>query len=222
MADLSNKQLKDVNLKDLGLNKIPVDQRRGTKKDIAEFLINEIARFTADTKSPVQGESWKSTLDSSTPGGKRYIKEKGTNKANMRLDGDLMESLGWRSTADGVAVGIMDPALRPHADGHNHHTAASVRATPPRRRFIPGNDQQFRSTIISQVRDIIDLHADFIDPGLIVPTRRTPEVEAIEVQQVISRGFFKTGQTVAKKTQVTIKSLSNDRGVDALIRILNE
>lgn len=143
----------------LDLNRIPEEDIKAAKKEVGDYLIEEILRNVGDGKSPVRGENW-------TKLSKDYADEfKGGNRTpTMQLYGDLLDSL--KSTGDGLAqnklkVGhFSDSGQAPKADGHNQHSfeaklwAASKEF--PKRRYIPEADQNFNVKIMAGVKDILD------------------------------------------------------------------
>ncbi len=147
MADFEDLQQKEVVL---DLDGIPKESQREAKEAVGLFLVDAIASSVADGKSPVSGEGSFKKLT------KKYAdKEKGGNtNPNLELERDMLSSLGFKITSDGVAVGIMEASQREKADGHNQ---LSGRETPlPRRRFIPSSSQNFKGDIMEGVQSILD------------------------------------------------------------------
>jgi len=148
MADFEELQQKEIVL---DMSNVPRDQRSDLKDEVGQFVVDSILEKLSSGKSPVEGESFQK-LD------KDYAsKFKGGNRTpNLELDGDLLESLGFRNTRDGVAVGILSASQRPKADGHNNFSGDSKL---PTRRFIPGSDQSFKKEIESGIQNIVDKYA---------------------------------------------------------------
>lgn len=146
MADFEELQQKEIRL---DLDGIPSDKQKEAKEAVGLFLVDAIASKVADGQSPVSGERAFKKLS------KKYAdKEKGGNtNPNLELEGDMLGALGFKTTGDGVAVGIMEASQREKADGHNQ---LSGRDTPlPRRRFIPASNQSFKSDIMEGVDAIL-------------------------------------------------------------------
>lgn len=128
---------------------MPRNQRAETKALVGDFVVNEILRFVGSGKSPVKGE--KSTFPRLT---KEYAQDKkgGNTTANLDLMGDMLDSLTFKNTRNGIEVGIFQGSEVPKADGHNNFSGESKL---PRRRFIPSEDQGFRQRIERGIKDIV-------------------------------------------------------------------
>jgi hypothetical protein len=143
----------------LDLNRIPDEDIKAAKKEVGDYLIEEILRNVGDGKSPVRGENW-SKLN------KDYADEfKGGNRTpTMQLYGDLLDSLRANTenlAQDKIKVGhFSDSGQAPKADGHNQHSfEAKLWASSkefPKRRYIPEADQNFNVKIMAGVKDILD------------------------------------------------------------------
>lgn len=145
MADFEDLQQKEI---ELDLENVPKDQRSALKEEVGQFVVDSILEKLASGQSPVSGVKFKA-LD------KKYAdKMKGGNRTpNLELEGDLLAALSFKNTRNGIAVGIMDGSQRPKADGHNNFSGDSKL---PLRRFIPGEDQKFKTDIQSGIKDIIE------------------------------------------------------------------
>ncbi len=118
---------------------------------VGDYLVEQILDSVGSQKSPVQGEGW-APLSKDY---KEYKKEQGANPvANMELKGDMLNSLTFKPTDNGVEVGFFDEQAW-KADGHNHFSAASERSFAPKRRFLPDEGQNFKADIQRGVDAII-------------------------------------------------------------------
>ena len=81
-------------------------------------------------------------------------KKGGSSKADMKLLGDMLNSLKFKQRADGIEVGIFNAKQATKADGHNNHTGHS--SLPPRK-FIPSNEleENFRPGINKAIVEMI-------------------------------------------------------------------
>jgi len=143
----------------LNLSDIPKSQQAQAKKDVGEFIINEILRYTAKGESPVSGEGRFKTLD------KDYAKEqKGGNRTpNLRLEGDLLEALDSRNNSGNqITIGIMKDSQMGKADGHCNFSGESKL---PKRRFIPEEKQTFKQPIMRGIKEILDGYRE-TGPGI--------------------------------------------------------
>lgn len=129
----------------LNLSKVPTSQRTAVKNEVGEFIVDQILRSVSNATSPVEGKGAFKSLS------KEYAdNEKGGNrKANLELDGDMLDSLEFRTTISGVEVGIFDGDETPKA--FNHNTGDTL----PKRQFIPDISESFNSSIQAGVNRII-------------------------------------------------------------------
>jgi hypothetical protein len=132
----------------LDLSEVPRGSRTKVKKDIGEFIVNEILLSVSDEKSPVEGGKYTKGLS------EEYRKVKGSNKANLELEGDLLDSLTFELNDKGLEIGIFDKSQTGKADGHNQ--IHDKHKTLPERRFIPDEKQTFKKNIMNGVKQIIN------------------------------------------------------------------
>lgn len=118
------------------------------KREVGDYLVEQINSYLSDSKSPVSGES--------IPGLSREYKKKKTaeglpGKPNLEFSGSLRDSIDYRSTADGIKIGVFGKDA-PKADGHNDFSGDSKL---PRRRFLPAEGQSFKGEIKKEAERII-------------------------------------------------------------------
>jgi hypothetical protein len=191
----------------LDLSRIPSDKIADAKKEVGDYLIEEILRHVGDGKSPVQGERWKSLS-------KEYADEnKGGNRTpTMQLYGDLLDSLKAEDVGrDAIKIGHFGRQA-PKADGHNQHSVeAKLWATSrefPKRRYIPEGSQKFKSNIERGINDILDGYRESED----VIARRE-RIEAGNISEA-SEGI---GEITADRISVGINDFFSDDVIEALI-----
>lgn len=167
MADYENLQQKLV---ELDLEDIPKDKIQEAKTAVGGFLVDAILSTVAEGRSPVYGDKFQ-TLN------KDYAdKQKDGNRLpNLELEGDLLSSIGFKTTKDGVVVGVMDASQRPKADGHNNFSGESKL---PLRRFIPAENEQFDSAIQNTIEEILD---EYRVRPVEITERETTEGEPLSV-----------------------------------------
>ena len=132
----------------LGLEDIPVGNLQAAKQEVGEYLVNETIRYMEEGRSPVAGEAPWPKLD------KVYATEEhnGDRTPTLNATGRLRESLQFRSTDDGVEIGIFHKSQQAKADGHNNFSGKSHL---PQRRFVPSSRQNYRSEIMANVDRIL-------------------------------------------------------------------
>lgn len=122
------------------------------KKEIAEFVLDQVLNNVGHGKSPVKGEAWKKSL---SPNYKK-VKSKlsSSSIANMELTGSMLDRLEVKQIKDGDLELRIVGREADKADGHCQLSGRKSRL--PKRRFIPSQNQTFKNEIISGIKDIID------------------------------------------------------------------
>lgn len=192
----------------LDLSRIPTDKIDDAKKEVGDYLIEEILRYVGDGKSPVQGERW-------TKLSKEYADEfKGGNRTpTMQLYGDLLDSLkaDIKAAPDAIKIGHFGEEA-PKADGHNQHSVeAKIWATAkdfPKRRYIPEDSQDFNGKIKNGINEILNGYRESED----VISRR-------ERAGTISESFDGIGDVTEETISVGINDLFSD---DVITSLINE
>jgi hypothetical protein len=148
-----------LDLDEYGLNDVPEEFRGEAKREVADYLKNEVLRFLDRGTSPVAGEGRFKILDT------KYAKREkgGVKTSNLELEGDLKDSLIVEpSTGSFIKFGH-EGSQTEKADGHNQISsraqrwAASFDGAPfPKRRYIPDSGQRFTDSITSEVKKIIN------------------------------------------------------------------
>lgn len=135
---------------ELNLDNVPKSKRRAVARDVGEFLKEQTLLSLASAKSPVSRAPYKSTLS------KDYREEKikagRGGRANMEFEGDMLDSLEYKVTDNGLRIGHFDASQAPKADGHNNF---SGRSTLPKRQYLPEESQKYKADIDREVRRII-------------------------------------------------------------------
>ena len=156
LVKTSSKITSYIDLNDYGLDEVPEDRRGSVKSDVGEYLVSQVKRSLRSSRSPVAGEGFKTTLSEA------YRKYKvgvgGGSQANLRLFGDLLNSLAFEP-GPGGQVGIGHTGVgrdgRPNARkcvGHCHFENSKL----PRRRYLPDRGQSFRDDIEGGISEIVE------------------------------------------------------------------
>lgn len=119
------------------------------KRDVGEYIVESVLKTVAGAESPVKGEDWPAL---STKYKAKKEAEGLAGEANMEFEGDMLDSLSFEETRDGVEVGIFGKEAW-KADGHLKFSGEEGMA--PRRRFLPGEGQEFDSAIQDGIEEII-------------------------------------------------------------------
>ena len=133
----------------LDLDGIPQDRRKEAKEEVGEFLVNESIRYMEEGKSPVAGERpWRKL-------NKEYAQEEhaGDRTPTLNLTGRMRDSFQFRTTNDGVKIGIFHKSQQSKAEGHCHFQGKSEL---PRRRFVPSSEQNYKAEIMANVERILE------------------------------------------------------------------
>ena len=150
--------------------KIPEAAKNRIKNDVGDFLVEQLIKSAGQSKSPVSGESWKATLSP------EYAKKKKSEglgtKANLDFEGNLLDSLTFDTTPDGIELGWFgDQAGK--ADGHNNLSGDS---SLPQRRLLPDVGQEFTPSIQGEIEKIV---ADGIAGSMVF---KSEDFEAVETR----------------------------------------
>lgn len=122
---------------------------------VAEIVKTEVLEYVSKGTSPVSGGPWKRSL---SPEYKKLKQsESGVSYANMELTGDMLNALDVRKKRGTKLSLEIAGSEAPKADGHNNHSGDS---TLPERRFIPKDDETFKSKIWSDIRRILKEYED--------------------------------------------------------------
>jgi len=121
------------------------------KREIAEYLKEQILLNVGKQQSPIAGEKWPN-LKKGPYRDKVKPDIAGNTRANMELRGDMLDQLDYEITDDGVEIGIYGSEAW-KADGHNKLSGATNKT--PKRRFIPKKGQNFDRGIQENIENII-------------------------------------------------------------------
>jgi len=173
----------------LDLKDVPPSQRATVKREVGEFVVEEILRSVSAGDSPVAGRNKFKRLN------RDYADaEKGGNTTpNLELDGDMLDSLTFKNSTKGVQVGIFAASEVPKADGHNNFSGKSKL---PTRRFVPDKSEKFDADIERGITAIVN---EFRVRPTRTATRIGTTVQAAEV------------------TAITLGDLFSDEGLESFL-----
>jgi hypothetical protein len=176
------------------------------KTEVSAYILERTLEYVGGLKSPISGESWKSSLSPSYK--KKKLEEGGTPVANLENTGALLSELTIKETEEGFKIGVFG-SKAPIADGHNKLSGKDN--FTPQRRFLPDEGQSYKSDIEKGVNEIInDILADEAE----VSKSDFDGVETeSELYQTLSNLIGVTG-----KANITRAVLANDK----LRRILRD
>lgn len=101
-----------------------------------------------EKKSPITGKSFQALSKDY----KKFKRDFGsTPTANLELTGDMLDSLTYRITKDGIELGVYGDDA-PKADGHNN---LSGKSQLPERQFLPKEGETFKGSIQKEIESII-------------------------------------------------------------------
>ncbi len=126
--------------------------RSQIKTDVGEYIVESVLKKLSNGEGTVDGEDWPEL----SPGyKKKKIADGLPGIPNMEFEGDMLDSLTYEdSGGDDIEVGFFDSEAW-KADGHLHFSKASKNATAPQRRFLPGEGEDFISSIQKGAEAII-------------------------------------------------------------------
>jgi len=124
--------------------RIPSDLKEDILNEVADYLVESILDKVGEEKSPVTGRQFKKLSEQYK---KRKKAEGSGTKANLQLEGDLLDSLIAEVDKGKIKITVSENQ-QPKADGHNNFSGKSLL---PRRPFIP--DAQRNETFTKDIRD---------------------------------------------------------------------
>ncbi len=135
-------------LLELDLTDIPEEDQDRAKRDVLDYIKEQILADLSAAKSPVTGKAF-------VPLSKEYKKFKETQSssptANMELTGAMLDALTGVAYDDNtIEVGWFDPDQA--AKAYNH----TVGDTVPQRELIPGPSDDFRASTMREIASILD------------------------------------------------------------------
>jgi hypothetical protein len=139
-------------------NWLDEDEKRELLEEIGDYVTTTILDLVGDGVSPVNGFGEFKSLS------EEYAKKKGTDLANLELEGDMLSALTYEVEEGNwsVKVGIFEPdeaiKLYGHNTGFKGHPWLEGKA--PQRKVIPDKKEQF----VGEIQDGIELIIEeFID-----------------------------------------------------------
>jgi phage gpG-like protein len=198
---ISDNQRTEINLTRI-LSNVPEDSKEDAALAIGQDLIDSIKDYLKDGESPVAGYKFK-------PLNKDYANEKkgGDRTPNLKLEGDLLNSLSAEYEGDTLVIGVSS-SQEGKADGHNNFSGDS---NLPTRRFLADSGEIFKDQD-KIIRDIVPLYEVDVSSALEEVVRAMVE-ERARVETKINLDDlkeFKAPQaiTARKKGSVTIGGLT--------------
>lgn len=129
---------------------LPAAVKARIRRDVGEYLVEQTLKTVSDAKSPVAGEKWPAL---SKEYKKQKVSEGGQPRADMELSGDMLQDLTWKEDPNGIRLGFLGTSEAPKADGHVKFSGKDNGV--PKRRFIPGEGQEYVKSIQADVEQII-------------------------------------------------------------------
>lgn len=139
-----------------------------TKREVGEFLVEQILSKVQSRRSPVTGEAFPPL----SPDYKAVKAGMGLSPVpDLEQSGDMMDALDYEITRDGIRIGVFGKAA-PRADGHNNLSGES---SLPLRQFLPNEGEGFISSIEREVERIV---ADSVGETTVVPEADLADVSS--------------------------------------------
>lgn len=198
---ISDNQRTEINLTRI-LSNVPENSKEDAALAIGQELIDSIKDHLKDGESPVEGYKFKELSE------KYADKKKGGDRTpNLKLEGDLLESLSAEYEGDTLVIGVSS-SQEGKADGHNNFSGDS---NLPTRRFLADSGEVFKDQD-KIIQNIIPLYEVDVSEALEEVVRAMIE-ERARVETKISLEDlkeFKAPQVVTarKKGSVTLGGLT--------------
>lgn len=128
---------------------VPKDIAEELKKEVGDFLVEQILSSVGSQKSPIDGSKFQKL----SPEYKKYKISQGlSGSPDLEFSGSMLGSLDYKITSKGIELGIFGEDA-PKADGHNNFSGDSQL---PTRQFLPKEGEEFDSSIQDGVDSIIN------------------------------------------------------------------
>lgn len=135
-----------------GVSKRKIMNVEEVLEDVEDYVITQVLSKVGDSVSPVSGQGRFRGLSKEY---KEFKASQGAGtKANLELDGDLLNSLKVEFVKGGKLRLTVDEDQVGKADGHNNFSGKS---RLPRRAFIPDESKKetFKKDILSGIRSVV-------------------------------------------------------------------
>jgi hypothetical protein len=161
--------------------KVPAKLKTQIKEAVGEYLVEQTLLSVGNSNSPLEGYGKFPGLSDKYK--KKKKSERGDTSANLNAEGDMLDSLDFKTTREGVTIGVYGKNA-PKADGHNNLSGESKL---PLRRFLPDTSDAYAAKIEKGIKQII---ADTIAENLTPSEEIFAEVESRKELFEALRGFF--------------------------------
>ena len=142
-----------LDLKKFGIKDVEAKFRDRAKRDVADYLKEEILQKVGGMESPVEGHGVFKMLSPD------YAAEKSgfaNPIPNLELTGKMLDALDYQIKGNFLEIGIFDKTQAQKADNHCKFSSKSQRTKVPMRRFIPKGREKFDTDILDEIKGIID------------------------------------------------------------------
>lgn len=140
--------------------KLSAEAKSKIHKEVGDFLVETTLSRVAKARSPIKGESF----DPLSPTYKKHkVAEGGSGVPDLELSGEMLDSLTFEETDDGIELGHFDDQAA-KADGHNN---LSGKSSLPQRRYLPDVGDEYEPSVQVEIRKII---ADALVEGVEIDT----------------------------------------------------
>ena len=148
------------------LKGVPENDREDAANDAGEAALEKISEYMEKRRSPVKGKN-KNFDELSTKYAKIKQKRVGNKKPNLRLTGELLESLDVEADDNSFTLRVTgsDNNIQ---KSYNHNVGDTV----PKRQFLPNdaNNEQLKGDVVKAIKDAIKKYKK--------PTKTKPAQEA--------------------------------------------
>ena len=127
------------------LDDVPIEDREDAAYDAGNVALDAVKSYMAKQSSPVKGEGKFQALSKDY----KKIKQKiaGNKKANLKLFGDLDESMEVEANDNSFTISIREDNTE---KAYNHNTGDTL----PKRQFLPNDakNETFKRDVISKIK----------------------------------------------------------------------
>lgn len=148
------------------LKGVPENDREDAANDAGEAALEKISEYMEKRRSPVKGNN-KNFAELSDKYAKIKQKRVGNKKPNLRLTGELLESLDVEADSNSFTLRVTGSENNIEKS-YNHNVGDTV----PKRQFLPNdaNNEQLKGDVVKAIKDAIKKYKK--------PTKAKPTQEA--------------------------------------------
>lgn len=187
------------------LEDVPEEDREDAAFDAGNAALDAVKSYMEGSSSPVKGEGKFKALSKDY----KKLKQKvaGNTKANLKLFGDLDESMEVDADDNSFTISIREDNVE---KAYNHNTKKTKENPLPKRQFIPDDTrgETFKRSVVAKIKEEIAKYKKPVDE------QRREEIPSVEIGVPLEEIFRKIRATKREQeisrdvSRITIKDIT--------------